>query len=339
VIRVHLAGPHATRTPLSYAALWPLFAPHLAREPDPEKADLLIFAHFADLAAPPAPLVAAWRRRRPPVLLLSEEPFWDSLFSPDPLARDLMAETSAGLLPVTQINHHTSGIYRFDRIPYFLLTDHGFSTAYAARFRRNAARSAADWRADFARRPLDSLFMAERRIGAIHDMRFPEGDILGLCAWRTGLALAASGRVERLGASWQGGATRFALRHWHLDKLVHLDGRARAISAVENTHQPDYVSEKLFDAFACGARPLYVASARHRVHGLGLPAGAWANLWGLDPAEAAATLAEPWPPAFLDDFREAQAMLAALFRDLPRLVAERERLARAVLAEIAGALG
>jgi hypothetical protein len=340
MIRIHLAGPHARRTPLSYPWLWPLFAPHLRCEDDPARADLLIFAHPADLMRPPEALVTAWRQHRQPVLLLSEEPFWDTMFSPDPLARTLCVETESGTLPVIQLSHRTSAIYRFDRIPYYPLTDAGFASAYAARFRRNARLSAADWRAAFAGRAVDAVFMAERRAGAQHDVSFDRGRILGLCAWRTDLALAASGRVERLGASWAPGPSRFDLAHWHLDKIVRLDNRARAVSAIENTHQADYVSEKIFDAFACGSLPLYMAGPEHRLHRLGLPEGSWLNLWGLTPGEAAAALRDwAFSDAFFEAFQEAQSLLQTLFSDPSAWLAERARLARAVLAELTAARG
>jgi len=335
MIRVHLAGPHARRTPLSYPALWPLFAARLVREPDPARADLVVFAHPQDIATPDRAVVAAWRQRRMPVLLLSEEPFWDSLFSPDPLARDLLLDTDAGLLPVRQLNHATTAIFRFQRIPYYLLTDHGYLPAYAARFRRNARIGAAAWQAEFAARPLDAAFMAERRPERFHDVSFPAAGIVGLCAWRTDLALAMPGRVARLGASWQGGPTRFELANWHLDKLMRQDRQARIFSAVENTHQPDYVSEKLFDAFALGSRPAYWAAPGHGAHRLDLPPAAWANLHGLTPAAAAARLADlPWDRGFFEAFRAAQALLETLVADLAAAVAERERLAGAVLREL-----
>lgn len=335
MIAVHLAGPHAIRSPLSYPALQPLWAGRLALESDPEKADLLVFAHFWDLAAAPLPLIEAWRRRRQRVLVLSEEPFWDSLWSPDPLARELVAETALGALPVVQLNHQTSRLFDFDRIPYVLLTDPACAARYARLFARNAAVPEAEWPARFAARPLAAAFMAEKRVEPFHDVAFPAADLIGLCRWRTRLALAMPGRVERSGIGWTPGPSRFELDDWHGDKIARLDGRARIVSAVENTHHPAYLTEKLFDAFACAARPAYWASPRHRIARLGLPAEAWVNLHGLAPDAAAAHLAGlDHGRAFAAAFRAAQATLAALFGDPAILAAERQRLAAALLAEI-----
>lgn len=340
MIAIYRTGALRHRTPLAYPALAPLFAPHVAEVADPLEADLWLFAHPLDVTDAPPALVEHWRARRLPVVILSEEPFWDTLWGRRPLARHFTIDTRAGRLPVIQLNHATCAIFRFAEIPYYLLSNHRFANAYAARFARNAGLSPADWQARFDGYPTDLTFMFERRPGAFHSVRWPEGDILGLCAWRTEIAEACEGeRIRRLGASWQGGPTRFGLDNWHLDKLVRLDGTTRKLAAFENTHQPQYLTEKLFDAFACGALPLYAASRHHRVHGLGLPPAAWLNLYGMTAPEAAQAI-RAWRPdaAFFDAYAQAQSMLAARFGDTGLWLDERARLAKAVLAELRGVL-
>ena len=334
-LRVACLGRHAHRMPLAYPVLAPEWEGRIALS-DPATADLILFAHPQD----PGTLTAAVAGTLPgrTLALLSEEPFWDSLFSPDPLATAVTLPVAhLGPVRLHQINHHTSPIFAFDRLPYQPLTEPRFAAAYARLFARNAALVPADWQAAFAGRPLQAAFMAERRPEPFHDLALPRGDVVGLCAWRTRLAEGyATGQVARFGASWQGGPTRFDLTDWHADKLVQLDKQARLISAVENTHQPAYLSEKLFDAFACGGRPVYLASPGHRAHDLGLPAAAWINLWSLTSAEAPAVLdAAPWDAAFLDAYARAQVRLAALWTDADLIAAERARTGRAVIAELA----
>ena len=333
MIRVFRTGAHAHRTPLSYPALAALFERDITHVERPEEADLYVFAHSLDIRAAPEELVRDWRRRRRPVVLLSEEPFWDTIWTREPLKRQIYLDTAWGALPVVQLNHATSAIFRFARIPYYLLTNHRFVNAYRYRFRRNAARSASEWLEDFRTRAQDTVFMFERRPEAFHDVRWPKADIIGLCAWRTRLAEAAEG-AERLGASWQGGQTRWQLSDWHMDKLIRLDRRARSLAAFENTHQPDYVTEKFFDAMACGVRPLYYADSRHRIGEFGVPDAAWLNLAGLTATEAAARLETPFlTHDFVDAWCEGQAALARLFGDTGIVLAERERLQKAVLGE------
>jgi hypothetical protein len=333
---VHVTGAHSHRTPLAYPHLAPLWDTAIALSGDAAHADLIVLAHphnAATLNATAAQAVA----RGTPLALISEEPFWDTLFSPDPLARSVTLTTAhLGAIRVHQVNHHRSGIFDFDRIPDYLLTDPRFVARYAQAFARHAQHTAQDWQAMFAARTADITFMAERRPEAFHNIALPQGDIQGLCAWRTELAEACTrGSVARIGASWDAGPSRFDLDDWHRDKISQLDGQTRMLSGIENTHQPTYVSEKLFDAFACGACPLYVASPGHRVHGLGLPPGAWLNLWRQSPAQAARTVqAHIWDTGFFTDYATAQQQLAALFTDPGILARERARLGRALIHEV-----
>lgn len=345
MIRVYLSGQHAHRTPLSYPALSPLWAGRILRVHRPEDADLHVYAHILDLQSLSFDAVWDWRRRRKPVVLLSEEPFWDTIWGKDPLSRDRMIETRYGTLPVIQLNHHTSDIFHFDRIPYYLLTNHRFCTLYANRFARNARLSNVEWLASFESREMHLTFMAEHRPEAHHNVRWAAGDITGLCAWRTDLARLAAEQYptegplpsERLGQSWHGGphAARLQLPNWYLDKMVRLDGRSRILSGIENTHQPAYITEKIFDAFASGAIPLYVASPGHRIHDVGLPPESWLNLHGLSPTEALERIVEHrFDTAVCAAYADAQDRLQTLFGDPSLLVSERERLASAVIREL-----
>lgn len=330
VLKVFKTGPHSHRTPLSYPALRPLFEGRIELVDHPSQADLYVFAHVLDIQEAPFAVIADWRVRNRPLVLLSEEPFWDTIWGQRPLDPLIYVETAWGALPVHQLNHCTSDIFRFEKIPYYLLTNHRFANAYRYRFARNAARTAQDWAADVAQRPVDLAFMFERRAERHHWVEWPTADLTGLCSWRTDLAEACTtGVVERLGQSWQGGQSRFALTtDWHLDKLARLDGRARMMGAIENTHQPDYLTEKFFDAFACGAMPVYWASPGHRVHTLALPEGSWINLWGLTPEAAAERLADmPFDP---DLHRAALCLLQRYFENPAHWERDRARLARAL---------
>lgn len=342
MIRVFKIGPHAIRTPLSYPALEPLFDGRIKIVKRPEDADLYIFAHVLDVQNAPSALVEDWRRRRRPIILLSEEPFWDTIWAGQPLARRRMIDSDWGVLPLHQLNHHTSAIFDFDHIPYYLLTNHRFANAYAAKFARNAQLSPQDWAATFRERRTALTFMFERRPEPFHTVSWPEGSITGLCHWRTLVAESCRREpIERLGRSWQPDAPpRNRLTDWHLDKLALLDRRQRVLAAFENTHQPNYITEKIFDAFAVGALPAYWAAPEHRIHEFGLPVGAWLNLYQQDPATAAATLdGLTWDnPAWLQEFStayyQAQQTLAALFCNPSNWQQERRRLQQALSMEL-----
>ncbi len=138
--------------PLSYPHLAPLFDGTIENVMQPEEADLHVYAHVLDLEDMPQDAILDWRQRQRPIVILSEEPFWDTVWGQEPLLRHRTIETRFGAVPVIQLNHHTSSIYDFDCIPYYLLTHPRFAKSYAQRFARNATQSPADWQAAFTRR-------------------------------------------------------------------------------------------------------------------------------------------------------------------------------------------
>jgi len=342
-LRLYLAGRHWRRTPFSYPALAPLWQDRAVALPEPNKADLIIWANPRDPArtSDEQAETGTGKGKAATHVLFSEEPLWDTIFGPDPLARRISVPGPySTALVLHQVNHHRSPVFAFDRIPYYLLTSSDYASRYAACFARNARLCPADWKAAFAARQRALIFMAERRPEAFHDMVRPEGDLIGLCAWRTLLAEAcAKGDLvkgtECVGVSWGNGESRFVVDDWHQDKLNRLDGQVRILSAIENTHQPDYISEKIFDAFACGARPLYTASPGHRLHDLGLPPESWVNLWDMETAAAAREIADlTWDDGFFAAYAVAQVQLARLWTDPSIIVAERGRIGRALVAEL-----
>ena len=340
MIRVYLSGPHSDRSPLSYPALKTLFSADVRLLAAPDGADLLLFSHSLDIENMTRDLCDYHRANDCPVVLLSEEPFWDTIWGKKPLHKRRKLTTAFGAVSVIQLNHHTSAIFNFDQIPYYLLTDLRFASAYAYRFRRNAAKPVDDWRSLFTAYPVDTSFMAVRREESYHNIRHKDGDITGLCAWRSELAKACqTGVVKRLGQSWDRnwnhGRSRFDLTDWHLDKLTGQDQRSRLFSALENTHQPNYLSEKLFDAFALGSKPFYFASPKHRIHDFELPENAWINLYDFPVNDAMQQLENArFDTEFFSAYVQAQQQLEMLFTTPDIFVAERERLKTAVLTEL-----
>lgn len=334
MINAYPLGKYSHRQPLAYRPVRDACADHLRLTTALPDADVVILAHSKDLDAHGTGLAAALEAHQR-LVLLSEEPFWDTVWGRDPLRRVQHHPTDAGPLAFVCLNHHTSRIYDFDEIPYFLLTDARFFTRYASWFRRNAARDTAHWQAHFAEARHAVVFLAEYRDEARFDVTFDGHDIFGMGRLRTQIALACNGPdVLRSGAGWNTLPRRQDLPDWHLDKFLELDGRCRILSAIENTHQASYVSEKLFDAYAVGAVPLFVAGPGHRVHDL-VPEGSFLNLYGLTPEAAAARIAAFVPDeAFIARYHAAQAKLAALFASPAALVRERARLGTALWREL-----
>jgi len=338
VITVHPFGDYSHRQPLAYPAIRSHVGDVIAVSRDMAAADLVIVAHSKDLERHG---LALRQRLRPDqrLVLLSEEPLWDTVWAPTPLRRAQVHMTAAGRLPYVFLNHHSSTIFDFDRIPYFLLTEHAFFPRYARWFARNGARTPEDWARHFEQTEFDIGFIAEYRDGAEFDATFPAAGIYGLGKRRTEIALACTqGRVLRTGAGWNRLPRRQSLPDWHLEKFLDYDHRIRLLSAIENTHQDNYVSEKIFDSFAMGAVPLYIAGPLHRVSDLA-PSGSWLNLVGLSPADAAARIGEfRISDRFLTRYATAQRALADLFASPGALVAEHDRLRRALVRELGACL-
>ncbi|MGR3458073.1 MAG: glycosyltransferase family 10 domain-containing protein [Pseudooceanicola nanhaiensis] len=338
MIRVAVLGDYAHRQPLAYAQIRARCLRDIRVEADPARADIVAVAHSKDLDSHAATLRGLGAGQT--LVLLSEEPFWDTIWGHDPTRRDLVHPAPDGPLAAIQLNHRTSTIYRFKRIPYFLLTEGHFRTRYRHWFARNAARSEASWQAHFAQVPGQAAFMAARRHSPRYDVDFPGTPLRSLSNLRTRIAEACGGHgTVRLGRGWEDGAIRQDLTDWHLQKYLALAGGYRFVSALENTHDPDYVTEKLFDAYAAGSIPLYLAGPGHRVHELA-GTGSWLNLWETDPAEVPGRMrAFETGAETADAYAAQQRRLAALFASADAWEAEYDRLKAALVAEFTTVLG
>jgi len=331
VITLCPLGRYAHRQPFAYAPIRRLLAGELRLSDDPQEADILLLAHSKDLQTE-AGMLAVFPDKK--ILLLSEEPFWDTIWAEDPFTREQHYTGQGGDFDFTFLNHHNSDIFAFDRIPYYLQTDYRFAPRYGLRFGRNRHKTTADWRRHFEQSRWQAAFIAEKRLNEKFAVSFPEQDTYGLCRFRSQLTEACPGAVYRGGKGWRKGGLRQELDDWHLDKLLQLDGKCRFVSGLENTHQVTYLSEKLFDAFAVGGVPLFYGSNRHRLHRL-VPDEAWLNLFGMSVDQAVVAIADfRFDAAFLEAYVAAQNRLAEIFCTPDALVCENDRLAQALRGEL-----
>lgn len=338
MIRVFPAGAFQNRQPLAYAPIRDRAADCITLVDTPEAAQIVTIHHPMDLDLSGRRL-RQMTKARPDlrVVLLSEEPFWDTAWGRDPFCRQNLHDTAEGPLPYTVISHQTSGLYRANRIPYFLLTDPRYIAHYRPLFDRNAGMRVSDWLAHFRQAEYDAAFIGEKRLHDRDRVTFAAEDVWGLSHFRTRMALLCTrGRVLRAGKGWAPGPARQDLPDWHADKLNRLDLRCRHVAAFENTHQADYVSEKLFDAFAVGGVPLYFAGPGHAAHRL---AGrGWLNFYARPPR---AEIFDPRRPVTLAEaevYARMQDGLAQLFADPAAVSAELDRLVAALHRELAAVL-
>lgn len=327
-LRVNLFGYHANRTPLSYAPLRATLGDRVIFS-TAEDADLVVAGFNLDFRRNfDQVLELATRRTSLKFTVLSEEPLWDTTWSggftePRQTFELAKADGQIGQLDFSVLNHFTSDIFNFARIPYFLLTDDALISRLRAAMARFHETSPAEMLARWQQAPLQAAFIAERRDSAEFHGAWPEAGIFRVSGYRSALAAQCEGSVLRMGKGWDTRPARQKLADWHLDKLAHVDGKVRLLSALENTHFANYVTEKPFDAFATGAVPICLAMPDHRLFEL-VPATAMLNTCGLEPPVAAAAVAAFAPTIeTAESWLETCGRLVDLLGDVPLIQAER----------------
>lgn len=327
VLSVLVTGRNSNRSPFKYDVYRQDFTSVLQFVDRPEQADLLVFGasanireHYADVLKCHSDLP------NDRLVVLSEEPLWDTTWGHEFDQPKAVTHVREHKFDYAVLNHMTTDIFAFDKLPYFVTTDTRFNTRYARMFRRNAAMSAKDLLELWKTAPVRQAYFAERRDDERYDFERPDLDLYGHCAYRTRIAEAAPKEgVLRVGQGWGDTTRRQELPDWHLDKLTTLDRRTFICSALENTHLPDYITEKPFDAFSALGVPVYAANSAHRIHEI-VPEGSFINVWGMTPKEAAEHLQYFEPDlGFAERYIEAQKRLAELFGDVEVLRAERRR--------------
>lgn len=334
--RICLFGRHANRTPLAYAPFQRLAEGRVQVVEDPALADVVMTGFNLDLRENAETFAElAVNRAGTRVMVISEEPLWDSVWSGGFAERDRVMKLKDQDVAYRFLNHQNSDVFAFDRIPYFLLTNDDFLTRYGILLSRQVGRVPAEMLAHWQAAPVTAAFFAEVRDDERYGQSFPDQQIHGLSNYRTEVARRVTGaNVVREGKGWATKARRQDLVDWHLDKLAALDGRVRVASAFENTHQNAYISEKIFDAFAVGGIPTYYAGPQHRVLDL-VPATSMLNTFGMT-AEAAAEIITGFVPdeAFAQSWLETAEELRKRFTDTAAVSAERRRVLDAVLSEV-----
>lgn len=322
-------GDYRHRQPLAYPQIRAQCRAAITLAPDITKADIVAVSHSKDLEkyAPQLRQLSPDQR----LVLLSEEPFWDTVWGQAPLERQRVQQTPQGPLALTQLTHHSSEIYDFEQIPYFLLTASHFRSRYSVWFGQNRRHSPQFWAQHFQQRAGRTAFVMARRTSPRYAVDFPAVGLRSLCNQRTAIAESCqSPKTVYIGKDWQDQPVRQSLTDWHLDKFLTLNRGFGFVSALENTHQANYVTEKLFDAYAVGAVPLYIAGAQHRVRGLA--AGkTWINLDQVAASDVPQLLADFAPNLdFCTRYAEQQQQLATLFQNPESFPRELTRLAQAL---------
>jgi hypothetical protein len=335
MFRINLFGPRSKRTPLSYNPYRAISGSYFNYVEDPCDSDFLIFGISSDIFEN-INLINELLYKNPKLKLvvLSEEPLWDTLWSGDFFSRHSLINNQN--LSFFNLNHFNSDIFKFNSFPYFVTTCDHFFIRYSNLFKRNSLLSTDKIQSIWRSSSFTQAYFAERRSGPDFDIKFPtKPDVFGLCSFRTDLALNAVGiNVLRVGHGWENSNRRQSLPDWHLDKIARLDQESYIVSAIENTHQHDYITEKIFDSYAVLGVPLYVAGPEHMIHRI-VPQDSFINLYGMTPYEAADKVQNFKPDSkFMAAYSEAQESLANLFSDSQCYWSERNNFISKIYSEL-----
>ncbi len=267
-------------------------------------------------------------------MVVSEEPYWDTLWGGDFSKRHQQVEIEGETVRYTYLNHSSSNLFAFDKIPYFITTENHFFTRYALLFSRNTLLNASDIKKRWASYQYHYAAMAQYRKSENHNESWDEIGVYGLSDLRTRLTEAMlSNKSFVMGKGWPDSQVRQSLADWHLDKLTCLDQKSRFISALENTHQINYISEKIIDAYALLSVPVYFASELHRIHQI-VPPSSFINMYAEDVDSTIMKMQSfELQQDFINDYLQAQRDLKHLFGDVQHLENERERMCNALIKE------
>jgi hypothetical protein len=333
--KIFLMGQRSNRIPLAYQEYRRLFQQVFEYTLKPDDADFLVYSCLMDVKNDIDEIERIYSLKTDiRLVILSEEPLWDSLWSGDCFSKNGGFRIGGREYSFIFLNHWTTKIYDFEKIPYFITTCDDYFARYSFLFTRSRGIKASDLKSLWENAPIRVTFYAEFQDNAEFDAYFPEYDVWGLCRYRT---LVAQGikrdGVVRIGKRWGDTPARQLLPDWHLDKLAALNRRSFIVSGIENTHQWNYVSEKIFDAYAAVAIPLYFSAPFHGVIRFVSPES-FINLYGLSIEQAVSKILSFIPDAnFFDAYLDAQQNLFSVFSQPRNLIEERQRVVSEVLSE------
>jgi hypothetical protein len=309
VVRICLYGKHACRTPLAYKPYQDALRDKIQITADPLNADLLVTGFSKDFYDNSSSLEQILEKRADLKLaVISEEPLWDSIYSlnyQDSITPNRCVISCPGKFNFYYYAYHNSSIFEYESIPYFLTTDLQFPIRYLMLISSWLLSSPGERLKYYAQKKNQFFMLAEKRNEKWFDYVNKEINLSSLCIARSdiGSALLNSVGMNVIGKGFtEEHAPRQSLYDWHLDKLSIAYKKYNIISALENTLHASYVTEKLFDAFACCSMPLYCANSGHSILS-NLRLSSFINIYGRSCDETASLVRSfGWTPDIVQGY-------------------------------------
>jgi hypothetical protein len=338
-MKICLLGKHSNRTPFSYSVYKEYFAGRGVKiESDPLRADYIIFGFRIDIAEHAKVLQEARKKNKNlKIVVFSEEPLWDTLWSPEfNLKKAKYINGTKITIPYFNLNHFTSDLFSFNSVPYFVTTENLYIARYAAMFRRNSLLKPSDLKSIWANSRFKYTAVAEHRNDDRYEKDCDKNSYFSLSNFRTALAKQYFDKNDGLieGKGWKNDVKRQSNVDWHLDKLCKLNKKTFLVSALENTYCENYITEKIFDAFAVLGIPLYFTLDSEKIDKmLGAKYPYYLNSKNVEVASKVINNVKV-NDAFVETYTGIQKKLAITFSDLKLIDAERHNFTDKILIEL-----
>ena len=339
-MKIILLGKHSNRTPLSYPEYQRLsgfdISFHTEKSKIPTQVDFIVTGFSIDIKSN-AETILNIQKNNPSskVVVLSEEPLWDTLWSGDYSSKTSEIQHENQIIKYYVLNHVTTNIFSFNKFPYFITTNNDFFVRYNSLFKQNSLLSNKEISTIWTNAKIRQAFYAENRQGDKYQVSNRKFDIYGLSTFRSQLAALSKEKNKLvMGSGWGENKIRQKLPDWHLDKLASLNRNSFMVSALENTHQPFYITEKIFDSYAVLGIPLYYASKNHAINQF-LPHESYINLYNQSPKEASNKIKNfTTNTHFIEQYRETQLFLSKLFSNPVEYQDERKKVLSKITKEL-----
>jgi len=258
--KVFLFGERSKRTPTAYQSYQNLLSDSFVFDCKLDDSDIVVLGHIKDIYDVDRATAAILQSKN--LILLSEEPLWDVQSGGFFLDQYYEVKLHDYDIRVEIHNHANSDLFEYINYPYFLTTDNRYFFHYARMFLDSSNLSL---RSIWDNAEYQYLYIGEKRPSNQVHLTFRETlksghQVYGLSHLRDSIPTnLPQDRCLLIGKGWIPAEQieRQSLFDWHLEKLFLNKGKSLFISALENTLCPNYVSEKLFDAYAMLGIPVY----------------------------------------------------------------------------------
>ncbi|MCY6413454.1 hypothetical protein QTA56_15175 [Acinetobacter sp. VNH17] len=320
-MKIHLMGRHAHRIPFAYEVYRSILKKSFEYVTDPFEADIILFGYIINIDENVDVLKKVLaKRKHVRLVVFSEEPLWDTTNSGNFKVKIVERLVENFAFKCTVINHVTSDIYSFNKFPYFITTSDDYYLRYLQAFKRNADLKVENVLNIWKDAGYKYAFFAEnRQLVKKYSISHPDINVYGLSVYRTNIAKNIKDKKTAeclcVGKGWQKeDSARQQLVDWHLDKLALLTYNSFIVSAIENTVQKNYISEKIFDSYATLGVPIYWADQQHSLFKIINKDSALINVSGLNEQQAIDKILSVQPTRELGEiYLETQQLLAKHF--------------------------